>query len=431
MKTSVTKTILRIKGILFFCAVVMGMVSCTSGRNGAKSGVLPVLNFDQAMANIEEIKLSDYAESIRYIPIETKEGALVSSSQKIIPVYPMGDAGFFFRASLSEKCGAHHFSPEGKYINSIGTRGRAKGEFVFNTYVLPLPDRNEVVIGGPQNMVVYGLDNEYIWDITFAGIDELEKYNARFWGQFYLGDGKFGRLMGANNGIGESDPNLFMYVYSKDNECEELYPVIREETMEFSFGNGPEAVMKQSMVAIGRFFTVGEEHYYLRNVGDTLFMFGENFKLEPVFTFEYGKVGIANKTKDYENKIKIFGNDFGELMKIGNSYLVPFSIPAELYPEGMPYYSNQNEGIVLFDPQSSRARIFSYNPTVSMTGFVNDLDGGLPFYPSAITKNKMYQVIDPITLLEKVEYVESEELKALAETLGEESNPVIVEVTLK
>ena len=114
-----------------------------------------------------------------------------------------------------------------------------------------------------------------------------------------------------------------------------------------------------------------------------------------------------------------------------SSYLIPFTANASDFPEGMPYFNNKNEGSILFDHETGKTRVFSYNPTVGMAGFVNDLDNGLPFYPALIQNGKMYQCIDAIQLLEKAQYVDSKALKEIAATLGEESNPVIVEVTLK
>ena len=431
MRTNFRKSISRFFGLLAVGAVAITAVSCSNGGNGNKTNGVSVLDFDKAFANIEDIKLSEVAKSIRYIPVETKSGALISSVTKNIDVYVMDGVGFFFRCHNSEPTGVHHFSPDGKYISSIGTKGRAKGEFLFNTYVVPMPDRKEIAIGGPQDMVVYNLDNEYIWDIKYANIDTLKKFNANFWGLFYFGDGTFGKLMGAKTGIGETDPNLFMMTYTKESECKELYPMLREGTFEYSIGNGPTAGVKQSSVAIGRFFTADNENFYLRNTNDTLFMFGEKFKLEPVFKMEYGKIGVANKTDDYENKITLCANDFGGLKKLGNNFLIPFTANAMDYPEGMPYFSSKNEGSIIFDSESGKTRIFSYNPTVDMAGFVNDLDNGLPFYPSLIQNGKMYQCIDAIQLLEKVEYVDSKALKEIVATMGEESNPVIIEVTLK
>ena len=59
---------------LLLCALV-----CSCIGYGSKSGTeaIPVINFDEAVENIGDIKLSNYAGSIEYIPLETASDALL------------------------------------------------------------------------------------------------------------------------------------------------------------------------------------------------------------------------------------------------------------------------------------------------------------------------------------------------------------------
>ena len=61
----------------------------------------------------------------------------------------------------------------------------------------------------------------------------------------------------------------------------------------------------------------------------------------------------------------------------------------------------------------------------------NDLDGGAPFWPKAVTNGKMFQLVDAIEFMELAEQCSSEKMKAIAATLDENSNPVLVVVKLK
>ena len=67
----------------------------------------------------------------------------------------------------------------------------------------------------------------------------------------------------------------------------------------------------------------------------------------------------------------------------------------------------------------------------NLAGFTNDLDGGMPFYPIYIKDGKMYQMLDAIDFIEYAEVSNSAKMKEVAATLTEESNPVLVVVTLK
>lgn len=72
-----------------------------------------------------------------------------------------------------------------------------------------------------------------------------------------------------------------------------------------------------------------------------------------------------------------------------------------------------------------------YNSDYNLAGFTNDLDGGMPFYPIYIKDGKMYQMLDAIDFIEYAEVSNSAKMKEVAATLTEESNPVLVVVTLK
>ena len=72
-----------------------------------------------------------------------------------------------------------------------------------------------------------------------------------------------------------------------------------------------------------------------------------------------------------------------------------------------------------------------YDPSFTLEGFKNDLDGGAPFLPSVVKDGKMYQLVNAIDFIEMAEKSTSARMKEVAAQLTEESNPVVVEVTLK
>ena len=72
-----------------------------------------------------------------------------------------------------------------------------------------------------------------------------------------------------------------------------------------------------------------------------------------------------------------------------------------------------------------------YNYTYNAHGFVNDIDGGMPFNPNYSAGNRMYQMISAEKFIEYAQIGTSEKMKEVASTLTEESNPVMVVATLK
>ena len=72
-----------------------------------------------------------------------------------------------------------------------------------------------------------------------------------------------------------------------------------------------------------------------------------------------------------------------------------------------------------------------FNSEDSAAVFTNDIDGGMNFYPQYIKDGKMYQLVNAIDFIEMAEKSTSARMKEIAAQLTEESNPVVVEVTLK
>ena len=86
----------------------------------------------------------------------------------------------------------------------------------------------------------------------------------------------------------------------------------------------------------------------------------------------------------------------------------------------------------VYDKQSGTTRGMKYDEELKSAGFVNDLDAnGIAFYPKALVNGKMYQLVDAIHFMDIAEKSSSQRMKDVAATLTDESNPVLVVVTLK
>ena len=86
----------------------------------------------------------------------------------------------------------------------------------------------------------------------------------------------------------------------------------------------------------------------------------------------------------------------------------------------------------IYDYATGKTRILTYNEKFDKNGFVNDInDDALLFMPELCRGNKMYELIDAIDFIDMAECSSSPKIKAIAATITEESNPVLVIGTLK
>ncbi|MBR4882460.1 MAG: hypothetical protein IKU18_01140, partial [Bacteroidales bacterium] len=88
----------------------------------------------------------------------------------------------------------------------------------------------------------------------------------------------------------------------------------------------------------------------------------------------------------------------------------------------VPFVYSKEEGTVYGIP---------FQMQIGKYGMENNIDGGMPFLPGACSNGKLYQIVNAIDFMDAAENSSSEEMKKVAATLTEESNPVLIAATLK
>ncbi|MBR4883588.1 MAG: 6-bladed beta-propeller [Bacteroidales bacterium] len=431
-----------VAGVLGLLGLMMASCSSDKGAEG-----LPVVNICEGLDNVERVMLSEVAgvsgvsgatgaageataaggaaageaASIRYIPLETMEQCLVGSSHLDFEVKP--GVGFFVKTMRSE-VGAHFFGPDGKFIRSIGKRGRAKGEFVFNSNVVLAHDRDEIAIGSPQKTVVYNFENEFLREILYDTLASRSPFIS--WLQ-YVGNGRYANM--CSFPMEEAgNPNIYMATFGDEGKMDGLYPVMEEDVSIMGIGSGGDVIEKKRFVTMGIGYTLNGESVYTRIAEDTLFKFDENFKLVPYMAFDYGMY----KNLEWEKQVR-FEQGGKSVKQLGDKFLFRMRGPMELSKIGTTssladiFYTF----LMVYDMKTGNIRCVEKNQQMDIIGLENDLDGGAPFYPDKVVGKKMYQIMDAITFMEAAQNSSSARMKEVAASLTEESNPVIIEVTLK
>ena len=418
------KSVMSVMGVMGVVGMMslMILVSCSSG---AESDGLPVVDLCEGLENVVPVKLSEIADvdkGIRYIPLETLDGTFVGGPSLETSLYVKDGAGFFIQTWRSD-FGVHHFGPDGKFVRSIGKKGRAKGEFLFNTNIVLANDRNEIAIGSPQKTVIYSLENEFLRELLYDTLASRAPFIAAL---RYVGEGRYANM--CTFPMEEpGNPNVYMAVFGNSGELDELCPIMEEETSVMGIGEGDKMV-KKSFVTLGLTYNLAGEEVYARVEEDTLFKFDENFKLVPFMALDYGMY----KERDWENQIRL-AQGGGSIMKAGDKMLFIVRCPRNEFQGGLNSMNNDVfcSNLLVYDLKTGKTNGVVYNPEMGILGLENDLDGGAPFVPHVVNGDKMYQILDAITFMDIAQKSSSVKMKEIAATLTEESNPVIVEVTIR
>lgn len=117
-----------------------------------------------AIGNKQEIKLSEIAQSIRYIPLETTEECLLNTDLKVY----YGEE-YLFVLDEKEPGNFYRFTKEGKFLNKIGQVGEGPKEYIRSLTFMVNEDKQEFIITDFQRgeFVVYSYEGAFIRRMKF------------------------------------------------------------------------------------------------------------------------------------------------------------------------------------------------------------------------------------------------------------------------
>lgn len=110
--------------IVFVAILAAAGVACTSpdhrGKNPDVAGIdLPLRQREQVVG------LSEVADSLRYIPLETTDSCLIGSVDKLL----LTEAGRFVVVDKEIAASVYVFDADGRFLNRIGRHGQGPGEY--------------------------------------------------------------------------------------------------------------------------------------------------------------------------------------------------------------------------------------------------------------------------------------------------------------
>lgn len=374
---------------------------CSSGQGDKAS--IPVFDVEDIMANIETVNLSEYASDIDYYPLETTENSLVNGSIINNQIAPAGDGVILYISNSSNVPMA--FDHKGKFINRIGNHGRTSTE--FQQVYRVLPTENGVELVDYDKIMLYDKEYNFVrsFPITFnfGDICKTDGGNYISLAANALTDKHLKVLDASGNEI-----------FNKTIEELGIKPApVKDET-----GSDEPVMLTFKAVAQKCFFfnVDGDACIYFTDNKDTVYTILESGKLAERYAVNYGKYddGVSLNKFIFETDRFIasrFMFNFSKYPNIDKKYRFLYFIHDKS--------TGKSRAMKVVDDQSVEA------------AFSNDIDGGLPFFPSAIGNGKMYQLVSAIKFMDAAEACGSAKMKAVAATLTEESNPVLVVATLK
>ena len=407
--------------LLFLCFFISILCSgCTKSENKDKV-VIPV---GDVVGTGSILNLSDYAESVEYIPLETNDSVLISKIDQIA----FEDGAIVIK---DDYYSCKIFDENGKYRCSVGRLGEGPDEFITIRRIDLIPGANQLFMEAvPQKYFLYDTEGNLIQHIQYPNYPT--DYNA--YGVTRLNENTFYADIVSYLNIHYQ--GMLFRVDSSLSEVIKEFPnyVHREKEDKHSFSGTYE-------VATTYRFKDNVRTY--KAISDTVFTVGPDMEMRAAYIFDFGKykatpewmlAKIRNKEHKYvwplniqESDVFLFLNFF-----MGNHAPEQFAF-VKTYSDGTKVKMTNYNVYGVFNKNTGELKLLN-QPEKAQLGFKNDLDGGMAFWPNYISSDgKMVSFCNAQDFLDYYESLEdpSLEIKRLAANLSPDSNPIIVIANLK
>lgn len=361
----------------------------------------------EAAENPVEVKLSEVASSVEYIPLEIKDSAYLFEGMNIIAT---DDSYVFQSDNKSVNVAFYEFGKDGKYMRSVGSKGRAKGEFVSPKGLCYNSVTKDYALLDQNKLIIYGPDGSCKAETTVI------KFRAMGFPRIFSEGGKY--IINAivvNSLEGMMKGEMTDVLIEVDGDGNVLREIEASQTITQP-AKSPQGARGMSGNGMMLYANDGALRYYRENATDTIKCLDPQ-TLEPNGFYlldGYDKGVLMMKFSYMENERYIFM----QIMK-----------NRKFFPEVQDW---QMKNYALYDKQNGSMRALQGNEESPLSGFENDIDNaGIPFWPSHIKGNKMYRLIGAEEFMELAKSSGSDRVKEIAAELNPESNPVLMVVTLK
>lgn len=269
------------KNYLLLLLVGLVVCSCTEKTEPLKTIVV------DCSANSSQ-PFIDKVLGITLIPLETNDSLLIGNNNELV----IAD-GEYYLVNSQENSKVFRFSFQGKYLNSIGTKGRGPGEYLGLKNAQVVADT--VIIYSQPQMTV----NFYTKDGIFLSQQEYKENGGAYFhkiGGDYLG----------YNGYGMPTPER-LYLFSPITNSKKTFLETTVKVLNIDEGTPA-------------FFVNGNDIYIRESFNDTVSRYDIAKKtITPYLVFDFGKYALDDKVFQFEDAMQsaeyVMSNEFATIRR--------------------------------------------------------------------------------------------------------------------
>lgn len=325
-------------------AVILLTFSCA--KEIKKENLVKTIDFSSSLTVEEHINLSNIASSIEYIPLESSEQSWIVSISKICFT-----AKNIYVFDKSQKV-LLQFNLSGKFKRKIGVQGKGPNEYnsIYNFAVLSLNKGSETIgitDSGTGKILLFDEQG----DFKFGFKPEVFAVDLEF-----LNDGTIVTYMSENSSF-ENDSNSLSF-YSQNGK---ILNTLKTNDVDYDGGTP----------LIGSLTKYKGAVYFYDPAARTVFE-------------------VISSKEANESIIIDLGNKALPLEELGNEGISEkaFGIQSVIESSGYLFTKfayKRHRVAAFYSKKDKKAANVIFNYDLIDTGFHNDIDGGMPFWPIATT----------------------------------------------
>lgn len=366
------------------------------------------VNVPDLWKNKREIFLSEIAESIEYIPLETSNESLIGNVLDV----QLTDDYIFISQRIRDNKPLLQFDRSGNFIRQIGKIGRGPEEYVAMRGFSIDRDKEIIYVLASYNgkVLSYSFDGDYINSFKFP-----QSYGPIVWSK----DSSFICYQESVNGTEEN-------IFEERNTHNEITQYVRNTFFwqhKLNFFAGGSSSKKKV------FYRLNNKLHFKSSYNDTVYTYDKD-KIIPKYFLDL---------KDFRLPDQLRVEVTGESVKSPHYYWIS---PKETSRFIFIYYCTYTRGQLSSDGLITFDKVFRSSFSANKPIFVNDLDGGPEFYPEYVSDSlaicsesalNMKRILNKADTTNKTTKLKEQLilLKYKFKDLDESDKPIITIVKLK
>ena len=369
------------------------------------------------------LNISEIAESVEYIPLETTDSSLVGDLSQVYYTN-----GFFVLNTFKNSKGILKvFDRKGQFHNTLSRLGRGPEEYTsinsIDTY------KNNIVILTFHNIIEYSFDGKFIKSVPIKkeefcnGYSNIKKIDDKHYLLITIPDYKIQNKYSAII-VDSSAKTKLSFNYPKSEI--EIAKNRKEEKLK-----GLDNPVIFSNRSQGKVVTGNDEFIISHSK--------EYESIDTIYRINYGKYKITSDNIKRVNKRSKHINLYGKILESNNHIFFNLNLRTLDHKQMKMIRRVGKDTVMLFpfscalyDKRDGSFRLID-QPEDYQKGFIEDFEGGPAFWPSYISDDEY--LVSFVNASEFIQHAQthkvSDKFKKIADGLKETDNPVVVLVKLK